>query len=101
MNSCSHFSNCLSDHQVIKKSAMSKRGQKTTSNEGSPMAKARPCLVARDPRSEEISSRSLGFLVNLGIPMKEKKSKQQLEAVGDSLQDQKSDTLKRIDKRML
>ena len=28
------------------------------------MAKARPCLVARDPRSEEISSRSLGSLVN-------------------------------------
>ena len=29
------------------------------------MAKARPCLVARDPRSEEISSRSLGSLVDL------------------------------------
>ena len=39
---------------------MSKRGEKTTSNEGSP----RPCLVARDQRSEEISSRSLGSLVS-------------------------------------
>ena len=39
-------------------------GQKTTSNDSSPMAKARPCLVARDPRSEEISSQSLGSLVN-------------------------------------
>ena len=51
-------------HQVGKQGAMSKRGQKTTSNEGSPMAKARPCLVARDRRSEEPSSRSLGSLVN-------------------------------------
>ena len=41
-----------------------KRGQKTTSNEGSPTAKAKPCLVARDPRSEDISSRSLESLVN-------------------------------------
>ena len=60
MYSCSHFSDFLSDDQVGKQGAMSKRGQKTTSNEGSPMAKARPCLVARDPRSEEISSKSLG-----------------------------------------
>ena len=38
--------------------------KKATSNEGSPMAKARPCLVARDQRSEDISSQSLGSLVN-------------------------------------
>ena len=44
---------------------MSKRGQKTTSNEGSPMAKARPFLVARVQRSEEIFSRSLGYLVKM------------------------------------
>ena len=61
---CSHFSDFLSDDQVRKQSALSKRGQKTTSNEGSPMAKARPCLVARDLGSEEISSPSLGSLVH-------------------------------------
>ena len=66
MYSCSHFSDFLLDDQVRKQSAMSKRGQTTTSNEGSPKAKARPCLVARDPRSEELSSRSLGSLVNPG-----------------------------------
>ena len=48
MYSCSHFSDLLSDDQVRKQSAMSKR------RESSPMAKARPCFVARDPRSEEI-----------------------------------------------
>ena len=64
MYPCSHFSDFLSDDQVRKQGAMSKRGQKTPSNEGSSMAKAIPCLVARDPRSEEISSRSLGSLVN-------------------------------------
>ena len=64
MYSCSHFSDFLSDDQVKKQSDMSKRGQKTTSNEGSPMAQVRPCLLARDPRSEEISSQSLGSLVN-------------------------------------
>ena len=64
MYSCSHFSDFLLDDQVRKQSAMSKKGQKTTSNEGSPKAKARPCMVARDPRSEELSSRSLGSLVN-------------------------------------
>ena len=43
MYSCSHFSNFLSDNsdQVGKQSAMSKRGQNTTSNEGSPKAKAK------------------------------------------------------------
>ena len=44
---------------------MSKRGQEATSNEGSPMAKARSInLVMRDTRSEENSSQSLGYLVN-------------------------------------
>ena len=62
------LSKCLSDKsdQVGKQSAMSERGQKTTSNEGSPTAKAKPCLVSRDARNEEISSRSLGSLVNPG-----------------------------------
>ena len=40
-------------------SDMSKRGQKTTLNEGLPTAKARPCLVARGQRSQEISPRNL------------------------------------------
>ena len=66
MYSCSLFNDFLLDDQVRKQSAMSKRGQKTTSNEGSPKAKARQCLVARDQRSEELSSRSLGSLVNPG-----------------------------------
>ena len=77
-----------------------KRGQKTTSNEGSPMAKVRPCLVARDPRSEEISSQSLGSPVNPGLPGKEKKSKQLPGNWCDPTQDQNSDILKRVDKRM-
>ena len=64
MYSCSHFSEFLSDDQVRKQSAMSKRGQKTTSNESSPTAKAKPCLVLREQRGEEISSRCLGYLVN-------------------------------------
>ena len=68
MYSCGHFSDFLFDDldQIDKQSAMSKRGQKTTSNEGSPTAKAKPCLVLRKQRNEEISSRSLGSLVNLG-----------------------------------
>ena len=44
---CSHFSNFLSDVQVGKQRAMSKRGQKTPSNEGSPTAKAMPSGAAR------------------------------------------------------
>ena len=52
---------------------MSKRGQKTTSNEGSPMAKAKPTslvkarplsLVARNPRSDKNSSQDSAYLVN-------------------------------------
>ena len=38
MCSCSHFNDFLSDNRVSKQSATSKMGQKTTSNEGSPMA---------------------------------------------------------------
>ena len=64
--SCSHFCDFLFDDQVRKQSAMSKRGQEATSNEGSPKEKARPCLVARDPQSEEISSQTVGSLVNPG-----------------------------------
>ena len=65
MYSCSNFSDFLSDDQVRKQSAMSKRGQKTTSNEGSPTAEAKPYLVLPEKRSEEISSRSWGAMVNL------------------------------------
>ena len=36
--------------------------------------KRRPCLVAREQSSEEISFRNLGSLVNPDMPMKEKKS---------------------------
>ena len=66
MYSCSHFSTFLSDdpHRSGKENAMWKRGQKTTSNGGSPTAKAKLCLVLRDARSEEISSRNLGSRVN-------------------------------------
>ena len=73
MFSCSHFSDLLSNDQVGKQSAMSKRGQEATSNEGSPMAKPRPAipakarpinLVMRSPRSEKDSSQSLEYLVN-------------------------------------
>ena len=59
MYSCSHFSDFS-----FKQSALPKRGQKTTSKESAPSANARPCFVARDPRSEDISSQSLGSLVN-------------------------------------
>ena len=64
---CSHCSYFLSDDQVRKQSAKSKRSQKTTSNENDPTAKAKPCLVLRDreQKSEEISSQSLGSRVNL------------------------------------
>ena len=76
MYSCSHFSNFLADdlHPIGKQNAMSKRSQKTTSNEGAPTAKEKSMSVKRgrerERRSEEISSQSLGSQV----PMKEKKS---------------------------
>ena len=57
--SCSHVSDFLSDDQVRKQSAMSKRGQKATSNEGSPMAKS-------EKMPGEDSSQSLGYLVHPG-----------------------------------
>ena len=74
MYSCSHFSDFLSDDQFRKQSAMLKRGQKTTSNEGSPTAKAKPYLVLPELRSEEISSRSFVYLVNPEYADEEKKS---------------------------
>ena len=44
---------------------MSKRGQNTTSNDGSPTAQARPVnLVMHGPCNEVFSSPSLGSLVN-------------------------------------
>ena len=91
MYSCAHFSDFLPDDQVRKQSAMSKRGQKTTSNEGSPTAKAKPCLVLRkrEQRSEETSSRSLGSWVN-----------PEYADESNPAQIQKSDILKRVDKRM-
>ena len=45
MFSCSHFSNFLSD-PIEKQSAMSKRGQETSSSEGSPMAEPKPTVQA-------------------------------------------------------
>ena len=68
MYSCSHFKSFLSQirHRIVI-GAMSKRGQNTTSNDGSPTVKARPInLMMHSPFSEEISSRSLGSLVNPG-----------------------------------
>ena len=73
MFSCRHLSDFLSNDKSGKQSALSKRGQEATSNEGSPMAKPRPAfpaqarpmnLVMRSARSEEDSSKSLGYLVN-------------------------------------
>ena len=46
------------------------------------MAKARPCLAARDPRSEEISSQSLGSLVN---PENTDERKEVVMAAGNSM----------------
>ena len=67
MYSCSHFTSFLSQvRERIVIGAMSKRGQNTTSNDGSPTAKARPVdLVMHSPCNEDISSSSLGCLVNL------------------------------------
>ena len=66
MYSCSHFKHFLSkvsEHIVI--GAMSKRGQETTSNDGSPTATARPVnLVMHGQCKEEISSSSFGSRVN-------------------------------------
>ena len=60
MYSCSHF-------KKLSLGAMSKRGQNTTSNYGSPTARARPVnLVMHSPCNEEISSPSLGSLVKPG-----------------------------------
>ena len=62
MFSCTHFSNFLCD-PMEKQSAMSKRGQETTSSEGSPMAKAKPVnLVLRSPWSaRENPPQDLGY----------------------------------------
>ena len=66
MYSCSHFKSFLSQvGERIVIGAMSKRGQNTTSNDGSPTAKARPVdLVMHSPCNEDISSPSLGARVN-------------------------------------
>ena len=54
------------DRERTVSGAMSKRGQNTTSNDGSPTAKARPInLVMHSLGKEEISSQSSGSLVNL------------------------------------
>ena len=76
MYSCSHISDFLSDEHRRKQSAMTKTGQKTTSNDGSPTAKATPCLVLGEQKNEDTSSRSLGSLWSIRwIPMKEEKWK--------------------------
>ena len=79
MYSCSHFSDFLSNDQVGHQSAMSKRGQKTASNEGSPTTKAKPCLLLREreQRSEDISSQRLGSRVNPENADETKKSQEQ------------------------
>ena len=68
MYSCSHFRSFLlrvTERIVI--GAMSRRGQNTTSSDGSPTAKARPVnLVMRSQYKEETSSSSLGSRVNPG-----------------------------------
>ena len=79
---CRHFSDFLSDHQVRKQSAMSKRCQKTTSNEGSPMAKQKPTipakarpinLVMRSPRREKRLFTKFGGIRSVrGVPTNEK-----------------------------
>ena len=57
--SCSHFKSILSQvRERIVIGAMSKRGQNTTSNDGSPTAKARPVkLVMHSPCNEDSSTR--------------------------------------------
>ena len=84
MYSCSHFSGFLSDDPIGKQSAMSSRSQKTTSNERSPTAKAKPCLVLREreQRREEISSQSLGYRVNPGYADERKRSRKSNQATG-------------------
>ena len=99
MYSFSHFSDFLSDDQVRKQSAMSKRGQKTTSNEGSPMVKAKPCLVLREQRVRK----SLYEVWDLWlIPKNADERKEVVQAtrqlVCNPTQIQKSDILKRVDK---
>ena len=81
---CSHCSDFLSDDQVRKQSVMSKRGQKTTSNESYPTAKEKPCLVLRDrdQKSEEIFSQSLGSRVSLGYADEKKRSRKSNQATG-------------------
>ena len=70
-------------------SAMPKRDEKTTSDEGSPMAKAR----WRVTRGMKTSLHKVWDLWSIRrIPMKEKKWKQQLETACDPLEYQKSGT---------
>ena len=82
---------------------MSKRGQKTTSNEGSPTAKAKPCLVLREREhmSEDISSQSLGSRVNLENADERKEVVEQPGNWCSPTQIQNSDILKRVDKGIL
>ena len=66
MYSCGHLTSFLSQvRERIVIGAMSKQGQNATSNDGSPIAKARPVnLVMRSQYKEETSSSSLGSRVN-------------------------------------
>ena len=101
MYSCIHFSNFLSDNsdQGGKQSATSKRSQETTSNEGSPTAKAKPCLVVHD-RGVRKSLHEFWDLWSIrGMPMKEKKSKEHPRNWCYPTQIRKSDILQRVDKR--
>ena len=61
-----NFLSLSQDRERTVSGAMSKRGQNTTSDDGSPTAKARPInLVMHSLGKEEISSQSSGSLVNL------------------------------------
>ena len=105
MYSCSHFGNVLSDapDSIGIQNALSKRGHNTTSNEGFPKAKAKPCLVLREreQRSEEISSQSLGSRVNPGSPDERNEVVRATRQLVLPTQIQKSAILKRLDERIL
>ena len=81
--------------------AMSKRGQNTTSNDGSPTAKARPVnLVMRSQYKEETSSSSLGSRVSPGNDDERKRVGQALGnwMLGDSKSEVENSQVSRQEK---
>ena len=99
------FPTCSGSHfrERTVSGAMSKRGQETNSEEGSPMAKARPTnLVMHSQCKEEVSSQSSESLVNPGEWRRKKKSWLSLRKLVDNpTQTSKLDIPKWIDKRRL